>query len=147
VHFNDGTIRVEGSLDPSSNPNSAFGIVFRFQDEQNYNVFAVDGLGRYSIWELRDAKWSELRGLKNERWTPSEFVNKQGEKNRLAVTFIGGHFIGSVNDANLADVTLEDTFKEGAVGLYLATYKTGTATALIDTYQVSGDIPAMTGNN
>ena len=147
VHFSDGTVRVEGFLDPSSNPNSAFGIVFRFQDEQNYNVFAVDGLGRYSIWELRDAKWRELRGLKDERWTPSEFVNKQGEKNRLAITFIGGHFIGSVNDAGLADVTLEDTFKEGAVGLYLATYKTGTATAQIDTYQVSGDIPAMTGNS
>ena len=147
VHFDDGTIRVEGFLDSTSNPNSAFGIVFRFQDEQNYNVFAVDGLGRYSIWELRDAKWRELRGLKDERWTLSEFVNKQGEKNRLAVTFIGGHFIGSVNDVDLADVTLEDTFKEGAVGLYLATYKTGTATALIDTYQVSGDIPAMTGNS
>jgi serine/threonine protein kinase len=147
VHFDDGTIRVEGLLDASSNPNSAFGIVFRFQDEQNYNVFAVDGLGRYSIWELRDAKWRELRGLPDERWTPSEFVNKQGEKNRLAITFIGGHFFGSVNDQELADVTLEEPFTEGAVGLYLATYKTGTATAQIDTYEVSGDIPAMTGNS
>jgi len=147
VHFDDGTARVEGFLDASSNPNSAFGIVFRFQDEQNYNVFAVDGLGRYSIWELRNAQWRELRGLPDERWTLSEFVNKQGEQNRLTVTFIGGHFIGSVNDQSLADVTLEDSFPEGAVGLYLATYKTRTATAQIDTYQVSGDIPAMTGNS
>jgi serine/threonine protein kinase len=147
VSFTDGTVRLEGMLDPSSNPNSAFGIVFRFQDEENYNVFAVDGIGRYSIWELKNAQWHELRGLDGERWTANEFVNKQGEKNRLSITFIGGHFIGSVNDQTLADVTLDDTFKAGAVGVYLATYKTGTATTLIDTYQVSGDIPAMPGNS
>ena len=52
-----------------------------------------------------------------------------------------------MNDQELADVTLDDTFEDGAVGLYLATYKTGTATAQIDSYQVSGDIPAMTGNS
>jgi len=145
--YADGTITLEGTLDASSNPNSAFGIVFRYQNERNYNVFAVDGLGRYSIWELRDANWRELRGLEDERWTPDDFVNQQGEKNRLSITFIGGHFVGWVNDQQLVDVTVNEAPSEGSVGIYLATYRTGNATALIDMYQVSGDIPAMTGNN
>jgi serine/threonine protein kinase len=145
--YADGTITLEGTLDESSNPNSAFGIVFYYLDERNYNVFAVDGQGRYSIWELRDASWHELRGLENERWTMDEFVNPQGEKNRLSITFIDGHFVGWVNDQEVVDITVDEPASTGNVGIYLATYRTGNATALIDTYQVSGDIPAMTGNS
>jgi serine/threonine protein kinase len=145
--YEDGTITIEGTLDESSNPNSAYGIVFRFEDERNYNVFAVDGLGRYSIWELRDANWRELRGLEDERWTPSDFVNKQGESNQLTVAFYGDHIIASVNQQTLVDLTIDTVPSGKNVGLYLATYKSGTAAALIDTYQVSGDIPSMTGNS
>jgi len=143
----DGTITLEGTLDESSDPNSAYGVVFRFQDERNYNVFAVDGLGRYSIWELKEANWRELRGLENERWTESEFVHKQGERNQITVAFYGNHLIAGVNNQSLVDLNIEETPPGKNVGLYLATYRTGTAAALIDTYQVSGDIPSMTGNS
>jgi serine/threonine protein kinase len=145
--YTDATITLEGLIGKTSNPNSAFGIAFHFQDERNYNVFAVDGVGRYSIWELRDGSWHELRNLGAERWTPSEFVNKQGEMNRLTVTFTGGHFVGSVNEHELADVTLNETPAQGGIGLYLATYKTGIAEALVDTYRVSSGVPSMTGNS
>ena len=145
--YTDGTITLEGTLDESSNPNSAYGIVFRFEDERNYNVFAVDGLGRYSIWELRNANWRELRGLESERWTPSDFVNKQGQSNQLTVSFYGDQIIAAVNQELLVDLTIEAIPAGKNVGLYLATYKTGAAAANIDTYQVSGDIPSMTGNN
>jgi serine/threonine protein kinase len=145
--YEDGTIIVEGTLDETSDPNSAYGIVFRFEDERNYNVFAVDGLGRYSIWELRDANWRELRGLENERWTTSEFVNEQGESNQLVVAYYGDRLVAGVNSQPLVDLTIESIPSGKNVGLYLATYKSGTATALIDTYQVSADIPSMTGNN
>src|SRR5207244_1180988 len=50
--YQDATITLEATLDPTSPPESGYGIVFRLIDELNYNVFAVDGRGRFSIWSL-----------------------------------------------------------------------------------------------
>ena len=137
------TISMEGMLEAGSQPASAFGIVFRYLDEDNYNVFAVDGAGRYSIWARQNGQWRELRG---ERWTPHEAIRRVGESNRLTVEAIGDHFIGSVNGQVVAEVT-DQTIPSGHVGIYLATTDSGVASALIDSYSVSeaaGDVPSMT---
>jgi serine/threonine protein kinase len=141
--YTDSTITMEGMLETGSQPASAFGIVFRYIDENNYNVFAVDGAGRYSIWVREDGQWRELRG---ERWTPDDSINRIGEANRLTVEVVGNHFVGSVNDHILADVT-DDSISSGNVGVYLATTDSGRASALIDNYSVSEPtVASMTDN-
>ncbi len=141
--YADGTITLEGQLAPTSNPSSGYGIIFRYQDDSNYNVFAVDGMGRYSIWELKDARWRELRGL-DERWTPVEYIKPAGELNRLSVTFSGNQIGAWVNDYAVVDLTTEVPFGAGAVGIYLASNNDGSTIALIDAYQVSDTIRSMT---
>jgi serine/threonine protein kinase len=131
--YTDATITMEGMLETGSQPASAFGIVFRYVDENNYNVFAVDGAGRYSIWVRQEGQWRELRG---ERWTMDDSINRRGEANRLTVEVVGSHFVGSVNDQVLADVT-DDSIASGNIGVYLATTDSGRASALIDSYSVS----------
>jgi hypothetical protein len=143
--YTNAVITMEGALEEESQVASAFGIVFRYVDEDNYNVFAVDGAGRYSIWVRENGQWRELRG---ERWTPHEAIRRVGESNRLTLEAAGDHFIGSVNGQVVADVT-DSSISSGNIGIYLATTDSGIASALIDSYSVSepaSSVPSMTDN-
>jgi serine/threonine protein kinase len=143
--YQDGSITIEAQLTDQSQPNSGYGIVFRYQDPRNYNVFAIDGVGRFSIWRLRDSNWVELRG-QNEEWTPDRFVNTRGDRNQLTVVFIGDRLRGMVNGQLVVDVNSPDPVKAGAVGIYLGTPSDGGAAVLVDNFQVSSDIPSMVGS-
>ncbi|MBL8161541.1 MAG: serine/threonine protein kinase [Anaerolineae bacterium] len=147
--YDDATVMLDATLEADSPSSSGYGIVFRYVDERNYHVFAVDGMGRYSIWELRDAQWTELRLEKpaNEEWTLNEAINPIGEVNRLSITFIGNRLMGYVNDVQVVDVTASaDSPMSGAVGIYLAAPRSaGNAAVSVNTYGVTGDIPSMTG--
>src|SRR5262249_2419487 len=98
-----------------------------------------------SIWSLVDGTWSELRPA-SENWTHNDFVKPLGQKNQLTVIFVGNHLIGSVNQKTVADVEVDSAaIHPGAVGLYLGTTDSVGPTMLVDTYEVSGSIPSMTG--
>jgi serine/threonine protein kinase len=141
--YTNAVITMEALLEEDSQVASAFGIVFRYVDEDNYNVFAVDGAGRYSIWIRERGRWRELRG---ERWTRHEAIRRVGELNRLTLEAVGDHFVGSVNGQVVADVN-DATIASGHIGIYLATTDSGIASALIDSYSVSeasSGVPSMT---
>jgi hypothetical protein len=141
--YANAVITMEATLEAESQVASGYGIVFRYMDEDNYNVFAVDGAGRYSIWVREDGEWRELRG---ERWTPDDAVQRLGETNLLTIQAIGDHFVGTVNGEVVAEVT-DPTIPSGHIGVYLATTDSGTASVLIDSYSVTeatGDVPSMT---
>lgn len=143
--YEDIMISLEGALDASSQRASAYGIVFNYHDADNYNVFAVDGVGRYSIWTREDGEWEELRDA-DEAWTPSEAVQGLGNINRLRLEIHGSHFSGYVNDVQVTDVIADDA-PAGGIGIYLATPASGTATTLIDLYAVEAvSVPSMTGD-
>ncbi len=131
--YTNVVITMEGLLEEDSQVASAFGIVFRYVDEDNYNVFAVDGAGRFSIWVRVNGQWRELRG---ERWTPHEAIRRVGERNRLTLEAVGDHFVGSVNGQVVANIN-DPTISSGHIGIYLATTDSGIASALIDNYSVS----------
>ena len=102
-------------------PESGYGLVFRRRDARNYYVFAVNGLGQWSVWALEDGAWRELRGL-SETWTAAEAVDSTGI-NRLGVRVVGDEITATVNGVKL--VTLRDaTFSSGAVGFYAASSRT-----------------------
>jgi hypothetical protein len=140
--FGSVTITMEAVLQEDSHPASAYGIVFRYQDDNNYNVFATDGMGRYSIWVLDNGTWRELRGA-SDNWTPDEVVERIGATNRLTVDIIGDRFTGYVNNRRVTRVS-DETFADGRVGIYVASDE-GTATVLVDSFQVFPSVPSMTG--
>ncbi len=136
------SLTMEARLEATSQRASAYGIVFRYQDEDNYNVFAVDGVGRYSIWTRKDAIWRELRDAP-ESWTSDEAVRPIGEDNRLSVTLLGDSISGYVNDVRVTRV-IDSTFRDGGgIGVYVAT-DDGTASVAIDAYRVFSSVPSMT---
>ena len=146
--YEDVTISMSGVLAEASPRSSAYGIIFRYIDSENYNVFAVDGAGRFSIWVLEDEEWRELRDV-GESWTEHAAVRPRGEINRLDIEINDDRIAGFVNGMQVVELE-EDSFDEGAVGIYLATTNVGTATVLVDMYQTEefsmNSVPSMTGN-
>lgn len=147
--YNDAMITLTGTLDDSaSNSASAFGIVFRYQDNDNYNVFAIDGRGRYSIWTRQDGSWRELRGA-DTSWQPDDNVNPIGEQNQLTVTIQGEIVSADVNGVEVVSLT-EATFEDGNIGIYIATTDNAGAitTVQVDSFSVSEPVAeSMTGDS
>jgi serine/threonine protein kinase len=128
-NYADATLSIEAALQPESDAASGYGIVFRYQNEDNYYVFAVDGLGRYSIWIRSGGVWRELRE-EEEQWIPNDRIAPLGEANKLTVDVIGNRFLGYVNSVLIVDVT-DDTLSSGAAGVYLATTNAEDALAAV----------------
>jgi serine/threonine protein kinase len=144
--FADVTITLEGHLDSNSeDPNSAYGIVFRYQDADNYNVFAVDGMGRYSIWVRENGRWIELRAV-GENWTENDAIQTLGASNILTLNISSNTLTGYVNGIEIVTVE-DDTFADGGVGIYMATASGGSALAAIDRYVVESLIITSEDSN
>lgn len=153
--YDDVNIMMEGQiLTSSANDSSASGIVFRYQNAENYNVFAVDGIGRYSIWKRENGQWCELRndcngGEASSNWQEHEAINLIGENNTLNLNVYDNQIAGYVN-GELVFMLEESTFAEGAIGIYMATTQFGAADVAIDNYDVAIGMPpassSMTGD-
>lgn len=127
-------IEADITLEDSSTPNSAYGVIFRYVDEDNYNVFGVDGLGQFSIWTRQNGQWVELR---NEalQWTPNEAVNRIGALNKMVIEVMDDTFTGYVNGEQI--FMLEDsTFATGRIGIYTAVPANGEMAVVVSEYQI-----------
>jgi serine/threonine protein kinase len=153
-NYEDSYIVMEGRiLETSASPTSAFGLVFRYQDSDNYYVFGVDAMSRFSIWKLQAGIWCELRtvcndGENSDTWTENAAIHPLGESNIIGLNAVGTSLTGYVNGEEV--FSLEDaTFAAGAVGIYMATTNVGRTDVAINTYEVSAALSptnSMTGD-
>ena len=147
--YDNVNITLTGRLrESSANPSSGYGIVFRYQDADNYNVFAVDGERRYSIWVREDGEWLELRAGDDD-WSFAPTVNPIGELNTLNLNVYNNTLTAYVNGVRVVEL-MDDTLGEGAIGVYMATTRDGEATVDIDRYAVSEGMDldsSMTGES
>lgn len=142
--FTNTYLEVQAEL-VDGQPASAYGLIFRYQDESNFYVFTVSGLGQVSLWALEDGRWRELRGG-DDPWTDSEAVAVDGP-NLLSIVADGEHLDMLVNGEHVI-VLDDDTYDGGAVGFYVAT-TTGAveeplAQVSFDDFVARHSIPAMT---
>ncbi len=147
--YTNGSILMTALLEEDSSPASGYGIIFRYIDDDNYNVFAVDGLGRFSIWVRSEGVWHELRDA-GESWSPNNIVMPLGQLNTLIVEVNDNQLIGYINGEMVTTVT-DDTIASGQIGIYVASPPQGRASILVDTYQASETrfplADSMTGND
>jgi hypothetical protein len=142
--YRDVSIELSSALNEDSAPASAYGIIFRYSDADHYNVFAVDGLGRFSIWVREAGRWRELRALADgEAWTQNNAVRPLSERNRLNIDVRDDVLTAYVNFQRVATVR-DGTFTEGGIGIYLAT-DDGPAALDVASFQVSDSTSSMTG--
>ena len=140
--YDDVSISMEGQiLESSANESTAFGIVFHYQDEDNYYVFGVDGEGSYSIWLRENGQWCELRTSCNDgdatsNWEANDAVNLISATNNLRLTISSGQITGYANNEMLFMIE-DSTFSSGGVGIYMATTRFGEGEVVIDSYSTS----------
>jgi len=101
---------------------AATGIIFRFNDEANFYVFALDNVGRVSLWWCDNGKWKELRHMAT-KWTQTDSAKPAGQPNTLRVFVTNQHITAYVNDQQVIDMAFDQplALDDGGVGLYLAT--------------------------
>jgi serine/threonine protein kinase len=141
-------ITMDAKLLDSSAENSGYGVIFRYQDTNNYNVFAVDGAGRFSLWTRQNGQWRELRGAESN-WSESPVIQPMGRSNIITLNVYEDSISGYVNGTRLVFMT-DTTFADGAVGIYMATPSNGQANISVETYtlsQADNPVQSMTADS
>jgi len=126
-----GAYRFESSLmlTGSSGDNSAWGyagLIARYQNDQNFYLFVVDGRGKYQVQAQEQGKWRTL-----QPWTDSPLLQTVGGENRLAIED-DGHHLRFYAGAELLYATDDLRLPVGDVGLLAGSRSQGTARALYD---------------
>jgi tetratricopeptide (TPR) repeat protein len=129
--FSDFKLEVDATLveDPG---DSSYGVLFRYQNPDNFYSLDMSGDGSYSVNRLVSGTWQEL-----VEPTKSAAIKKQGQTNRLGIVAIGEEMEFYANDKLLAE-TQDDTFARGDVALYGSTYEEAGLQVTFDNLTVYG---------
>ncbi|ABY34403.1 MAG TPA: zinc ribbon domain-containing protein [Chloroflexus aurantiacus] len=95
-------------------PVGAAGIIFNYQDEDNFYLFSVSNDGYYALELLENNQWITLID-----WTQHEAIDP--ENNRLRVELNGDEITLFVNDRQL-EQTRDPTFTRGDIGLAVTSF-------------------------
>ncbi len=129
--YGDGGIEVDTTFDHGP-IESAVGLIFRYQDQDNFCFFSVAADGTYNLEMYEN---NEVQTLID--WTDSPEIEGKGQLNRLRVETEGDRIRLYVNDKLLDEVS-DDTFTEGSIALAVNTFDEGDAAFLFDNLVVRG---------
>mgnify|MGYP003575227417 FL=1 len=98
--------------------NSAWGVVFRVQDNQNYYWFRMTDSKFFAVSVTENSQWRDVVA-----WTRTEAIKPNGV-NQLEVIAQGAHFVFLINGQIVSEAD-EDRFSRGLVGLAIEGYTQG----------------------
>ncbi len=109
---------------------TGIGLIFRYQDADNFYLFTVSGDGFYNLEMVSNGRWQTLID-----WTAAPAIQPFGKINRLSVTTVEDRITLGINGV-VVDETLEPRFAAGAVALAMTTFDDGAATAAFDNLRI-----------
>lgn len=121
--YGDARTSVETNIPAGADVSSA-GLIFHYQDENNFYLFSISNDGYYALELLQDNEWTVLID-----WTPSDAVSETS--NSMRVETSGDRIVLYVND-ELLEETSDSTFSEGEVALAVTSLKDSTALVEFD---------------
>jgi hypothetical protein len=98
--------------------NSAWGVIFRVQDNQNYYWFRMTDSKFFAVSVAENGQWRDVVG-----WTRTESIKPNGV-NQLEVIGRNTHFVFLINGHILREAD-DEQFTEGLVGLAIEGYTQG----------------------
>ncbi len=113
VHDN-ASIYVDAA--PLTESNGYYGLLCRFQDDQNFYYFVIQGNGNYTIGKYNNA---EFQSFFPEGWRQSDAINLGNQTNRLQADCAGSTLRLFVNNVLAGEATDED-FTSGFSGIIAA---------------------------
>ncbi len=128
--FSDVIVTVQARQTSGPN-NNAYGVLCRYQDENNFYIFLISGDGYYAIGKYQAGEAQITYLTPNQEYVFSDLINQGVATNLLRVSCVGNELSLSVNGLPLATVT-DNTFIGGDVGLGVSTLEPGTAVVQFD---------------
>ena len=132
--FDDTIITVLARQTDGPNDN-AYGVICRYQNEDNFYLFLISGDGFYMIGKYASDSTQVQYLTGNGEFTFSEIINQGVATNQIRASCIGNELSLSVNGILLATAT-DSTFESGDVGLGVSTFAPGTAVVQFDDLRV-----------
>ncbi len=112
LRFSD--VRLETDTIPLSGPqNNSFGLVCRYQDEQNFYFFAVSSDRYYGMGKYQDGK---LVLLGKGQMQTSDAIHEGSSPNHLRFDCVGKTLIGYANGTKLIQAD-DSSFEAGDIGI------------------------------
>ena len=133
--FDDVVITTEARQVDGPNDN-AYGVICRYQDEENFYAFMVSGDGYFAIGKYQSGNETVTYLTPDAQFQPSDAINVGVASNELRVSCIGNQLSMEVNGIPLLSVT-DPTFVNGDVGLAAATLQQGTTIVEFDNVRVT----------
>ena len=132
--FADAVITAEARQVEGSNDN-AYGLICRYQNEQNFYVFLVSGDGYYTIAKYQSGAENVIYLTEGGQFQPSDVINTGIASNELRATCAGNQLSLEVNGVLLVSVT-DPTFVTGDIGVAASTLAGGNTVIEFDNVQV-----------
>jgi hypothetical protein len=101
-----------------SRASSAWGVIFRFQDSENYYWFRMTDTKFFAFSVAEAGQWRDV-----VEWTRTESIKPNGV-NQLEVIARDTHFVFLINGQVVSEAD-DDRFGQGLVGLAIEGYKQG----------------------
>ncbi len=134
--YQDIAIQIESST-PAQEATVASGLIFRYQDSDNFSLFNVASNGLYSLERVHQGTWSTLIG-----WTPSHAIHTSTTSttsttaprpitNTLRLETRGPYITMMVN-GEVLETTMERRMTSGKVGVAITTFAHGAGVVSFD---------------
>lgn len=118
--FTDTVVEVE-TFQVDGPDNNNYGMILRYQDDDNFYSFEISGDGYYTFGKSVDGQYYSIIP-----WRESTTINLGQAANVLRIEAMGRDFTLYIND-ELVDAAIDSEFSEGDIGLLAGTYEeTGT---------------------
>ena len=111
--------------------DNAYGVICRYQSEENYYVFLISGDGHYAIGKYQTGSGDIVYLTENGGFVYSEIINQGTATNEIRASCIGNQLSLAVNGTPLVTVT-DPTFVTGDIGVGAATFQVGTLVVQFD---------------
>lgn len=129
-NFDDVVITTQ-ARQVSGPDDNAYGVICRYQNEENFYLFLISGDGYYAIGKYQSGS-SQITYLSGDgRFQFSDVINQGVATNQVRASCIGNELSLSVNGLPLVSVT-DPTFVTGDLGVGVSTLEPGTAVVEFD---------------
>jgi hypothetical protein len=114
--YDDFVLEVE-TVQLAGSDNNDYGVILRYQDDDNFYSFEISGDGLYTFNKLVNNELYEIIP-----WQRSAAIQPDPQSNVLRVEAVGSNFTFFIND-ELVDVAIDPEFAQGDIGLVAGTYE------------------------
>jgi hypothetical protein len=128
--FDDTIVSVQ-ARQISGPDDNAYGVICRYQSNENFYVFLISGDGHYAIGKYQSGEVDISYLTENGQYVFSDVINQGAAANEIRASCVGNQLSLAINGIPLETVT-DTTFVRGDIGLGASTFQPGTTVIEFD---------------